>query len=137
MGGGPGLRLLLDTHIWLWSLGNASRLSGRVARKVQATDTELWVSPVSTWELALLEERKRIKLRGGLRAWLGDALARLPVNEATLTHEIALESRTVDVPHRDPADRLLVATAKVLDLALVTADERLFRVKSCAVLANR
>lgn len=131
------MRALLDTHIWLWTLGDASRLSRRVARTLQAAGTELWVSPVSTWELALLEERKHIKVHGGLRDWLGDALTRLPVNEAPLTHEIALGSTTVDVPHRDPADRLLVATAKVLDLTLVTADQRLFRVKSCAVLANR
>jgi PIN domain nuclease of toxin-antitoxin system len=59
------------------------------------------------------------------------------MNEAPLTHEVVLESRYIDVPHGDPADRFLVATAKVLDLTLVTADQRLFGLKSCAVLANR
>jgi PIN domain nuclease of toxin-antitoxin system len=53
-----------------------------------------------------------------------------------LTHAIARESGRVVLPHRDPADRLLVATARVLDLTLVTADERLFEAKSCRMLPN-
>jgi PIN domain nuclease of toxin-antitoxin system len=108
-----------------------------VAEAILAPGGELWLSPVSVWEVLLLTERKRLEVDGDPRGWIGDALSRFPVNEAPLTHDIALESRSVDVSHGDPADRFLAATAKVLDLTLVTADRRLFGLKSCSVLANR
>lgn len=59
------------------------------------------------------------------------------MREAPITHEIVLESRRIDLPHEDPADRFLSATAKVLDLTLVTADERLLGAEHFKVLANK
>jgi PIN domain nuclease of toxin-antitoxin system len=69
--------------------------------------------------------------------WVGKAMAAAPVREAPLTHEIALETDKVRLPHRDPADHFLGATARVLHLTLVTADERLIEAQQCDVLANR
>jgi PIN domain nuclease of toxin-antitoxin system len=86
---------------------------------------ELWLSPVSVWELALLRERGRVQLDEGPRAWIEEALRRVPLREASLTREVALVSTEVDLPHRDPADRLLAATALVHGLTLMTVDERL------------
>jgi PIN domain nuclease of toxin-antitoxin system len=69
--------------------------------------------------------------------WVTQALEKVPLVEAPITHEIAIESRRVLLPHRDPADRFLVATARMLDLTLVTADERLFSAKGLRSFPNR
>ena len=71
------------------------------------------------------------------RAWVREALERAPLEEAVLNHEVAFRSREVALPHEDPADRFLVATALVYDLTLVTADVRLIESKACPILANR
>ena len=77
-----------------------------------------------------------VQSSSGVRA-MARALQRVPFREATVTHEVALETRNVHLRHRDPADRFLVATAQVFDLKLVTADERLIDLKAVPTLANR
>lgn len=131
------MRLLLDTHIWVWSQLEPERLSRRVRRALQDPDGELWLSPISVWELLLLVEGGRITVTGDPGAWVQEALRAGPFREAPLTHAAALETGRVALRHRDPADRFLVATARVLDLALVTADRRLLEAKPCKLLANR
>jgi PIN domain nuclease of toxin-antitoxin system len=131
------LRLLLDTHIWLWSLSDQSRLTPQVRRALAKPANELWLSPVSTWEVAWLVERQRIALDTHFEAWLPRALGSAAFREALFTHDIAAAVRDVRLPHRDPADLLLVATARVLNLTLVTADERLIEAKQVSTLANR
>jgi PIN domain nuclease of toxin-antitoxin system len=88
------------------------------------------------WELLVLAERGRVKLDDEPRRWVTEALARAPLHEAVLTHEVALRSREVALPHADPADRFLAATALIYELTLVTADEALIRAKPCPVLAS-
>jgi PIN domain nuclease of toxin-antitoxin system len=129
------LKLLLDTHIWLWSLAEPSRLSRRVSQEIEDTRNELWLSPVSTWEALLLHAKGRIRLRGNLRNWMEQAVERF--REAPLTHEIVLAAHESPLQHADPADRFLAATAAVLDLTLVTADRRLVGLGAIATLANR
>lgn len=131
------MKLLLDTHIWLWGLLAPERLSARVARMLEDADNELWLSSVSLWELVMLVERRRVSLERPVDAWIAEAMKLAPMKEAPVTHDIALETRHVVLPHRDPADRLIAATARVLDLALVTADERIIGVTGVTVLANR
>lgn len=128
------MRLLLDTHIWVWSILEPHRLSGKVSRALSASANERWLSPVSAWELILLVEKKRIRLDSHIEAWLPRALAGL--REALLSHDVAAAAADVRLPYGDPADRLLVATARVLNLTLVTADERLIAAKQVATLAN-
>lgn len=130
------MRLLLDTHIWLWSLAAPRRLGRRVRAALARTGTEVWLSPVSVWELLVLAERGRVKLDADPRYWVTEALARTPLHEAALTNAVALKSREVVLPHQDPADRFLVATALVYDLTLATADDTLIRARPCALLAN-
>ena len=63
------MNLLLDTHIWLWSVGDPKRLTSRVAKELANSSNQIWISPVSVWELHLLHRKKRIQLEGpGLRA---------------------------------------------------------------------
>ena len=131
------MRLLLDTHIWIWSLSDSSRLKPRVKRALKAKTSELWLSPISLWELGILVEKGRIELSSGLDAWIDDALRVAPMREAPLTRAVVRALGSVATPHRDPADRFLAATAAVLDLALVTADERLLAGRGYRVLENR
>ena len=128
------MRLLLDTHIWLWILHDPKRLGKRVLLELRNEANELWLSPISTWEALTLNLKGRIHLHGDLREWLARATA--GTREAPLTHEIALTARQLRL-HQDPADRILAATAQVLDLILVTADERLMGLGNIKTLANR
>jgi PIN domain nuclease of toxin-antitoxin system len=129
------LKLLLDTHIWLWSLAKPTRLAKQVIREIENARNELWLSPVSTWEALLLHAKGRIRLNENVRDWMVQAVEHF--REAPLTHEIVLAARELPLQHADPADRFLVATAAVLDLTLVTADRRLLGLGSIATLANR
>ena len=131
------MKVLLDTHIWLWSLRNGERLGPKLRDILADPQTELWLSPISVWETVMLAEKGRIALQRPADEWVRDALAKAPVNEAPLTSEVALASRLIDLPHEDPADRFLVATARVYDLRLATADKHLLRTKSCLILPNR
>jgi len=129
------LKLLLDTHIWLWSLAEPSRLAKQVIREIENTRNELWLSPVSSWEALLLHAKGRIRLHENLKDWMQQSVEHF--REAPLTHEIVLTAHELPLQHADPADRFLVATAAVLDLTLVTADRRLLGLGTIATLANR
>ena len=131
------MKLLLDTHIWIWSLSEPARLAASVTRVLEAETSELWLSPISLWELGLLAGKGRIGLPGGLEAWIDEAMRVAPMKEAPLTHAIVSTLGVIETPHRDPADRFLAATAATLDLRLVTADERLLAGRGYRVLPNR
>jgi PIN domain nuclease of toxin-antitoxin system len=128
------LKLLLDTHVWLWALHEPSRLSHRVRDVLRNPSNELWLSPVSTWEALLLNAKGRIRLPANLSDWLTAATA--PLREAPLTHEIVLIAQQLPLPQRDPADRFLAATAQLMDLTLVTADDSLLRLGTIRTIKN-
>ncbi len=130
------MKLLLDTHIWIWSVAEPERLSSGVRTELESPDNEIWLSPISVWEFLILVEKGRLTPGIPARQWIAEAMSRLPAREAPLTHDIAQESRVLDLPHEDPADRFLAATAKALELTLVTADRRLARSREFAVLSN-
>jgi PIN domain nuclease of toxin-antitoxin system len=131
------VKLLLDTHIWLWGLLDPDRLSPSVRIALQHPENELWLSPISVWEAALLVERGRLAVTGASEAWIESMVQALPRREASLTHEIALASRRLALAHQDTADRFIAATAAVMGLTLVTADERLLKSTEYDVLANQ
>lgn len=118
---------LLDTHVWLWALLDPGRLQKKTRALLTSPDVKLWLSPISVWETSLLVERGRLELDTNPRHWIRDAMAASGVGEASLNHEVALQSREVDVKHDDPADRFIAATASVYQLILLTSDERLLR----------
>lgn len=130
------MKLLLDTHIWLWSLGEPQRLSGRVAKALDDRQNELWLSPISIWEAFLLFRKKRVQIATDFTTWLAASLSVLPVIDAPLTFEVARTLPTLSMPHDDPADLFLAATAKAFDLTLITADRNLIRTNGISVLAN-
>ncbi len=131
------MNLLLDTHIWIWSVLEPERLSARVTRELANSENQLWLSSISIWELLLLHRKRRIKLDQEIGTWVRNTLDLLPVNEAPLTIDVALEVSTLNLPHGDPADHFLVAAAKVFGLTLVTADAILIKEASVPVLANK
>jgi PIN domain nuclease of toxin-antitoxin system len=122
-------RLLLDTHVWIWLVeGVAARLSARCisALRQASRDSRIWVSAISVWEVALLESRSRITLSEECPEWVARALSRPGVHFAGLEPSIAIESTRLPEPlHGDPADRILVATARHLDATLVTSDREI------------
>jgi len=132
------MKLLLDTHVWIWNVAAPDKLSKRVARALEDETNELWLSPISIWELGVLVEKKRIELDDDLSAWVSRTLSQTTFREAPLTNEVALAVSTFKFSHRDPADHFLAASAKVFDLTLVTADPRLLDLKSqgLSVLPN-
>ena len=131
------MKLLLDTHIWLWSLLEPERLAPAVRAELQSPVNELWLSPISVWEAIVLVERGRIVVETDASEWIQEMVRAIPRREASLTHEVAIQSRQISLPHQDPADRFLAATALVYELTLVTADERLLQSDEFTVLANR
>ena len=131
------MRFLLDTHIWLWSVSDPDLLSQRVASELTDMRNEIWLSPVSVWEILTLARKGRVVLEGEPESWVREALVKAPLREASLNHEVAINSAGLHLPHWDPADRFIAATALVYDLTLVTADQRLLLCRQYATLANK
>jgi PIN domain nuclease of toxin-antitoxin system len=131
------MRLLLDTHIFLWSLLEPDRLGKRLAAELERSSNELWLSPMTIWEVMILAWKKRIVLDADSMTWIRDVLGKIPFREAPVNHEVAIRSRIVSLPHQDPVDRFLAATSMVFDLTLVTADERLLNCESLVTLPNK
>lgn len=131
------MNFLLDTHIWLWGLLEPQRISTRVAEELGNPDNSLWVSPISSWEIVLLCKKGRLRLDMPTEGWISTAIRALQAREATLTHEVVFQAKKIELPHRDPADRLLAATALVYGLTLITADDRLLNCAGLPCLANR
>jgi PIN domain nuclease of toxin-antitoxin system len=116
--------LLLDTHVWIWLNEGTPELSDRVMGQIDraAARGVAFVSIMSAWEVSLLHAKQRVVLGLALPAWVNRALAP-PITLAGLTPEIAVECHSLPGQfHNDPVDRLLVATARIEDLALVTRD---------------
>jgi PIN domain nuclease of toxin-antitoxin system len=128
------MKLLLDTHVWIWMFLEPKRLSRRAAKVLTDSRNELWISPISSWEILMLCRKGRLTLQGGPASWISASLSTGPFREATLTQDVALASELVVLRHRDPADAFLAATARVYDLTLVTADDNLLNGKGYSVL---
>jgi len=117
------VRLLLDTHVWVWRRLAPERLSDDAERAVADRDSTLHLSPISTWETFALARQGRPSLRPSPSEWVLDALRRAALTTVPLSHGIALRSEALEgFESADPADRFLVATTLEHELVLVTAD---------------
>ena len=122
------MKALLDTHILLWWHGDRGRLSQEQQDVIAAAgaDSPLEVSDISLWEVATLYSLGRIRLTIPLREWLDKAVAAPLVRRHGISPAVAAELASLpDSFHRDPADRILVATARVLGATLLTRDRRI------------
>lgn len=124
-------RLLLDTHIALWLDSGDNRLQPRTRALIDGCWHDrgtIFLSAVSVWEIALLVDTGRIELDLPIAAWVTRFLDRPGIKSAPLGHRAASRAYQLHhLAHRDPADRLLVATAIDLACPLVTYDERIAR----------
>jgi PIN domain nuclease of toxin-antitoxin system len=116
--------------VWLWHLLADARLPAVVRDLIDESVESCWLSPISLWETRLLVERGRFEIDGDFRDWIEESGRVLPLRSAPVTDEVALTCFETELPHPDPADRFLAATAMVYDLALVTADRRLLACRS-------
>lgn len=116
--------VLLDTHALLWWQADVDRLSAKAARAVESA-ARILVSPISFWELAMLVEKGRVSLGRPTSLWVVDFLATAPVEVAELTSSVAVGAGELSGFHGDPADRLIVATAKSLRVPLVSKDDKI------------
>ena len=128
------MNLLLDTHIWLWSLLEPDRLSRRARERLTDPANTLALSPVSVWEALVLAEKERVLLHPDPWSWIRTALSVRPMQEVPVTFDIAFGSRSIRLGHDDPADRFIAATAMVHGLTLVTVDRSLLRCPDIEVL---
>lgn len=124
--GGP---FVLDTHVWIWIMeGAKSELSAVTVSLIEEAGgaAALAVSAISVWEVAMLEAKRRITLSRSIDEWVNAALTAPGIRLVDLNPEIALESaRLPGGPHGDPADRIIIATTRVLGARLITCDDRI------------
>jgi len=122
------VKALLDTHVLIWWLNDFSRLSPAQQEVVGSVGPQspLLVSDISLWEVATLHSLGRIRLTIPLREWLDKAVAPPLVRRCGVSPAIAAEVAALPESfHRDPADRILVATTRVLGATLLTQDRRI------------
>lgn len=118
--------ILLDTHLWVWWVHGDQRLSPTAASVLgEHESTGLGVSVISCWEVAKLVEVGRLGLPMAVDEWLDSALGYPGVTLLALSVPIAVESTQLPAFHRDPADQILVATSRVLEVPMATADRRI------------
>jgi PIN domain nuclease of toxin-antitoxin system len=130
------MKLLLDTHIWLWSFREPEKLTSAVHQVLAEPENRRLLSPVSVWEVLTQLEKKRLRIHEDFGTWFARSTQDLKLEEASLTWEAVQQIPFILPYHKDPADRFLVATAIALDLTLVTADAKLFSVPGLKVFAN-
>jgi PIN domain nuclease of toxin-antitoxin system len=131
------MKLLLDTHILVWAALDPRRIGLRLRRALERPSNELWLSPVSTWEVAMLVDRRHVRIDTPFEEWFAAVTTALSLNEALLTDEVVFASREIRLDHQDAADLLIAATARHYGLRLVTADERLLKGSGFSTMANR
>ena len=117
--------LLLDTHVWIWlSLENHTQIS-RKAKKALNSAGQKWLSAISCWELAKLVEKNRIGFSIPTLSWIRRSLQENDIRIAELSPEIAVESTLLRGFHKDPADQIIVATSRILEIPLITSDKKI------------
>ena len=117
--------ILLDTHVWIWMSAGQDQLLSTSAKKAVHSAREKWISAISCWELAKLVEKKRLGFSIPVISWIHQSLIENELRIADLTPEVAVESTLLKGFHQDPADQIIVATARILKMPLVTSDQRI------------
>lgn len=120
--------VVLDTHAWIWWATNDRRLSrrARAAIRKPLASGEAWISMISIWEMAKKVEKGQLALDRPLDDWFEAALSAEGLHVAEMTRPILVDSCRLPLPfHGDPADQIIVATARSLSATVVTKDARL------------
>lgn len=122
------MRVLLDTHTWVWLAGEPERLSETVRQILREPDIRLFLSAISVWEVLLLAQKNRLTLEPDAATWIQDSLVQLRITVLPITTEVALETQQLHgFERQDPGDRFIVSTARVHGLVLLSADVPILR----------
>jgi len=120
--------IVLDTHVWVWFVSNPELLSKAAKKAIDTSmeQKEIFISSISAWEVALLAAKKRLKLSIDVTDWIGKS-ERLPFLQfLPVDNSVAVKSVNLPQPlHKDPADRIIIATAMTIAATVVTKDEKL------------
>ena len=120
--------IVLDTHVWVWWLSDPRKLPARAQRAVTeaARDRAVYISAISTWEVALLASKDRLQFTMDARDWIAKSEALPFIHFVPLDNTIAIRSVRLPEPfHKDPADRIIVATAMTMGAPVVSSDARI------------
>lgn len=120
--------VLLDTHSWIWLFSGSRELSQRIINRIDKAGKQgkVFISAISVWELSMLVAKNRITLSKPIHQWVEESLSQPGVNLSLLTPQIAIDSSFLPGDfHGDPADRIIVATARINDLILLTRDRKI------------
>jgi PIN domain nuclease of toxin-antitoxin system len=129
------MKILLDTHIWIWYLFDDPLLSQNLKTAIADPANEIWLSPITIWEVLLLGKKGKLSLPPDSVTWIENALDLLETREAPLNNAIAILSRELKCPHEDPADRFIAATAIHYNLQLATVDRNLVATPSIPTIS--
>lgn len=129
------MKLLLDTHVWLWWQMAPERIERRVQSQIADADSAVFFSTVSTWELAIKIAAGKLQLPRPMASMVPEALAADGMQTLPLHNHHCFELARLPMHHRDPFDRMLIAQARQENLTLVTADEMLARYEVDLLLA--
>jgi PIN domain nuclease of toxin-antitoxin system len=119
------LKLLLDTHIWIWYVLGSEDLPSSLRSALDDAIGRCWLAPISLWETSLLIRKGRFRIDGTFQDWVEQALETVPMREAAFSFDVARRVDALTLPHHDPADHFITATALVYGLTLVTLDQNL------------
>jgi PIN domain nuclease of toxin-antitoxin system len=116
------MKYLLDTAVFLWSVGDQQRLNARTRQILNNRDEEIFLSPVVSWEIVIKVTRGKLKLARTPSETLNLAFAKFGMRSLPITHAHCLTLGELPLVHNDPFDRMLVAQAKNEGMVLMTAD---------------
>ena len=119
------MRLLLDTHVWLWMITAHERLTDRDHAVLESPENDLYLSAAAVWELAMKSAAGKLTYSGSPSVQIPIHIERSGVYRLAVTVDHAIAAADLPMHHRDPFDRMLVAQARVEELTLATADRRL------------
>lgn len=128
------MRYLLDTHIFIWSVLSPEKLSHKTISILENEQHTLYISSITIWEVLILAEKRKILFNQPVISWINQAIISLSIQQLAITTDIVIKSRELELPHQDPADRFIAATAIVHDLTLITVDKLLLMSKQVKLL---
>ena len=120
--------ILLDTHVWIWLFNGSTELSQQAINLIDRAGSKgkVFISAISVWELSMLVAKNRVSLAQPIHQWVKDSLNQPGVNLSVMSSEIAIESSFLPGNfHGDPADRIIIATARINNFVLLTRDKKI------------
>lgn len=128
------MQVLLDTCALLWLVGDPARLSVRARAALESAETEAYVSAISGFEISVKQRKGKLELPLPPREWLAQAFAAYSLRELPITLQIAALAPDVALAHSDPCDRMIVATAQLHRMPIMTSDQLIITCQEISVI---